>query len=98
VLLPVVARVTPFQLTAAEDAKPVPLTVSVKPLPPALVFCGVMEEMVGAELPPPVDPDPPEFPAPPEEQLANEIRTAAITAISHRREIPIEACTERALS
>ena len=94
-VLPVVARLTPFQLMADVDTKPVPFTVSVKPVLPALAFCGEMEEMLGAELPPPpVDPEPPEFPDPPEEQLTNEVRTAAVMAIKQRREIPIEACTE----
>jgi hypothetical protein len=97
VLLPVVVRLTPFQLMAEEDTKPVPFTVRVKPVPPAAAFCGVMEEILGAELPPPEPepPEPPELPEPPEEQFANEIRTAAATAIKHRREILIEACTER---
>jgi hypothetical protein len=77
--LPVVARSVPFQFTVELDENPLPFTVIVKPAPPAVALCGVTDEMLGTEFgvgfgfPPPVDP---ELPEPPDEQPANETRTA----------------------
>jgi hypothetical protein len=69
----------PFQFTVELDANPLPFTVIVKPAPPAVALCGVTDKMLGTEFgvgfvfPPPVDP---ELPEPPDEQPANETRTA----------------------
>lgn len=76
------------------DTKPLPFTVRVKPVPPAVAFCGVMVEILGAGLPPPVDPEPPEFPEfaeltefaePP--QFTNGIRTAAVMKGRNNRKV-----------
>jgi hypothetical protein len=106
VLLPVVARLTPFQLMAEVDAKPLPFTVSVKDGSPAVAFFGEMEERVGAKLSPPLDPEfpefpelpeAPEFPDPPDEQLIREMRTAEVITDRLKREILVGAFTGRSL-
>jgi hypothetical protein len=70
----VVARPEPFQLTMEDEMKPLPFTVSVKPLSPTVALVAESEEMDGIGFDgvgeaPPAPPHPLRLSNPPRTQL-----------------------------